>query len=64
MSETVKQLVASMIQKDASSTETAFQNAMAEKISSKLDDMRVAVAQNMFVSIPTPVEDLMSTAEE
>lgn len=63
MSETVKQLVSAMLQKDAIGTETAFQNAMAEKISSKLDDMRVAVAQNMFVSNPTPVEDPMVTVE-
>lgn len=48
MSETVKELVTAMLQKDAMATETAFQSAMAEKISSKLDDMRVQVAQNMF----------------
>lgn len=64
MSETVQQLVTAMLQKDAIGTETAFQNAMAEKISSKLDDMRVQVAQNMFVSNPTVVEDPMFATEE
>jgi hypothetical protein len=63
MSETVKQLVTAMLQKDAVGTESAFQNAMAEKISAKLDDMRVTVAQNMFVSTPTEVADPMITAE-
>jgi hypothetical protein len=64
MSETVQQLVTAMLQKDAIGTESAFQSAMAEKISSKLDDMRVAVAQNMFVSNPTEVEDPMVATEE
>jgi hypothetical protein len=63
MNETVKELVTAMLQKDAIGTENAFQNAMAEKITAKLDDMRVQVAQNMFVSNPTPVEDPMITAE-
>ena len=63
MSETVKELVTAMLQKDAMATETAFQSAMAEKISAKLDDMRVQVAQNMFVSNPATVEDPMISAE-
>jgi len=50
MSETVKQLVTAMLQKDAMGTESAFQTAMAEKISAKLDDMRISVAQSMFKS--------------
>jgi hypothetical protein len=33
---------------DASATQDAFNAAMAEKISAKLDDMRVSVAQRMF----------------
>ena len=63
MSDTVKELVTAMLQKDAMATETAFQSAMAEKISAKLDDMRVQVAQNMFVSNPVNVEDPMISAE-
>jgi len=63
MSETTQQLVTAMLQKDAVALEGAFQAAMAEKISAKLDDMRVTVAQNMFVSVPTEVSDPMITAE-
>lgn len=48
MNENIKELVDAMLAKDASRTETAFQAAMAEKISAKLDDMRSNVAQNMF----------------
>ena len=61
MSETVKQLVTAMLQKDAIGTETAFQSAMAEKISAKLDDMRMNVAQSMF---KTPEGAVDTTVEE
>jgi len=48
MSETVNNLVNAIKSKDAMGIETAFQAAMAEKISAKLDDMRQDVAQRMF----------------
>jgi hypothetical protein len=48
MNETVMNLVDAIAQGDALQTEKAFQAAMAEKLSSKLDDMRAQVAQNMF----------------
>ena len=67
MSETVKQLVTAMLQKDAMGTETAFQSAMAEKISAKLDDMRMNVAQSMFktpeAAVETSVEEPAATVE-
>jgi hypothetical protein len=63
MSETVKQLVTAMLQKDAISTETAFQSAMAEKISAKLDDMRVSVAQSMFKTPEAAVEQPAASVE-
>lgn len=67
MSETVKQLVTAMLQKDAMATETAFQSAMAEKISAKLDDMRVSVAQSMFktpeAAVETAVEEPSASVE-
>lgn len=67
MSETVKQLVTAMLQKDAMGTETAFQSAMAEKISAKLDDMRMNVAQSMFktpeAAVETTVEEPAATVE-
>lgn len=59
MSENVKDLINAMISKDAMATQTAFGAAMAEKISSKLEDMRVNVAQSMF---KTP-EDSTAEAE-
>jgi hypothetical protein len=48
MSETVQNLVQAIQAGDALETENAFVNAMAEKLSTRLDDMRQAVAQNMF----------------
>jgi hypothetical protein len=48
MSEHIKQLVDAMMTKDANGTQAAFQAAMAEKISTKLDDMRSSMAQSMF----------------
>ena len=51
MNESIKDLVNAMLAKDASATESAFQSAMAEKISAKLDDMRSNVAQSMFKTV-------------
>ena len=48
MSETVNNLVNAIKSKDAIGIETAFQAAMAENISARLDDMRQDVAQRMF----------------
>jgi hypothetical protein len=48
MSETVQNLVQAIRAGDALETENAFANAMAEKLSARLDDMRQSVAQNMF----------------
>jgi hypothetical protein len=51
-------LVSAIINKDAVGIETAFNTAMGEKISSRLEDMRTDVAQSMF---NTPEEE---TAEQ
>lgn len=48
MSDSVKDLIAAIAMGDATGTENAFNATMAEKISAKLDDMRVSVAQSMF----------------
>jgi hypothetical protein len=48
MSETVQNLVQAIQAGDALETENAFANAMAEKLSTRLDDMRQTVAQGMF----------------
>ena len=50
MNENVKDLVNAMLAKDADKMQSAFQAAVAEKISTKLDDMRMNVAQSMFKS--------------
>lgn len=43
-------LVTAIINKDATSIESSFNDAMAEKISTRLDDMRTNIAQTMFKS--------------
>ena len=55
MSETVQNLVQAIKAGDAVETENAFANAMAEKLSTRLDDMRQSVAQGMFAQ-PAEVE--------
>ena len=59
MNENIKELVDAMLAKDASRTETAFQAAMAEKISSKLDDMRSSMAQSMFKTVAPAAEPVV-----
>jgi len=41
-------LVSAIINKDATAIESSFNDAMAEKIAIRLDDMRANVAQSMF----------------
>ena len=48
MSESVKNLINAISAGSAIETEEAFNSAMAEKISVKLDAMRQDVAANMF----------------
>jgi len=62
MSETVQNLVQAIRAGDALETEQAFANAMAEKLSARLDDMRQSVAQSMFAQAEEPVAE--PTAEE
>ena len=57
MSETTQQLVQAIMQKDALAIEAAFNLTMAEKVASKLDDMRDQVAQNMFATAEDFVEE-------
>lgn len=66
MSDSVKNLISAIAAGDAVGTENAFNATMAEKISAKLDDMRIAVAQNMFKanSEETPAEEPSSVVEE
>jgi hypothetical protein len=48
MSETIKNLISAIATGNAVDTESAFNSAMAEKISTRLDTMRQEVAQGMF----------------
>jgi hypothetical protein len=64
MNENIKKLVDAMIAKDASGTESAFQAAMAEKISAKLDDMRQEMSQSMFKTPEAVVEEEEELTEE
>lgn len=47
-------LVSAIINKDATGIDAAFNDAMAEKISTRLDDMRTDVAQSMFKQAEEP----------
>lgn len=60
MTESVKNLINAISTGNAVDTENAFNAAMAEKISAKLDDMKVQVAQGMF----TQQADVEETTEE
>lgn len=59
MSENVLNLITAISAGDAVETETAFNAAMAEKISAQLDAMRVDVAKSLF----TKHEEVASEAE-
>lgn len=50
MTQSVKDLINAISEGDASTIDAAFNSAMAEKISARMEDMRVQVAQNMFKS--------------
>ena len=60
MSETVQNLVDAIKSGDAIATETAFSNAMAERLSAKIDTMRMDISQSMFnqpaPAVETPAE--------
>jgi len=63
MSEATRELVVAMANGDASATEDAFQAAMSEKIASRLEDMRIDVAQNMFKTPELDVEEEVESVE-
>jgi len=64
MNETVQNLVNAIAAGDALETQNAFAAAMAEKLSTRLDDMRAEVAQSMFAQ-PAEAEPVTEpTAEE
>ncbi len=62
---TTLELINAISNGDATATENAFNAAMAEKISAKLDDMRVNIAHRMFNAqeeqTDTSIEDQEAT---
>jgi len=54
----VKDLINAISMGNAAETQEVFQAVMAEKISARLDDMRVQVAQSMFKEQAQIEEDL------
>ena len=48
MSDTIKNLISAIATGDAATTQDAFNAAMAEKVSARLDDRRAEIASNMF----------------
>ena len=59
---TTLELIDAISKGNAVETEAAFNAAMAEKISARLDDMKAGVAQSMFN--PQAVEDQEDQQEE
>lgn len=61
MTEGVRELISAIASGDSIAIEQAFNTEIAERISNRLDDMRVEVAQNMFKE---SVEEVELTEEE
>lgn len=59
MTQGVKDLISAIVEGDASTIDAAFNAEMATRVSNKLEDLRVSVAQNMFAT-----EQVEETAEE
>lgn len=63
MTETVKNLIKAISSGDAIESETAFQAAIADKISTRLDAMKIDVANGMFAQQDS-VEDEQEVVEQ
>jgi hypothetical protein len=64
MNETVQNLINAIKSGDALATEQSFSDAMAEKLSTKIEQLRGDIAKNMFVQ-PEPVaEEIAYISEE
>lgn len=67
MTQGVKDLIGAIVEGDAASIDAAFNAEMATRVSSKLEDMRVSVAQTMFATEQVseePAEEIQESAEE
>lgn len=61
---TTRDLINAIAAGDAIEIENAFNTTMAEKISGRIDDMRIDVAQNLFSEKSTEVIEEPVTTEE
>lgn len=52
-----RELVDALVSGDSLAIETAFNGAMSDKVSSALDDYRIQVAHNMFITVPEEVTE-------
>jgi len=57
MTQGVQDLIQAIDSGDSSAIDAAFQAEMANRISTRLEDMRVSVAQNMFATEQSVEED-------
>ena len=64
MNETVQNLVNAIQTGNASETENTFAATMAEKLGSRLDDLRQEIAQSMFTQQPVVEEEYALSEEE
>ena len=64
MNENTLNLIKAIAEGDALETEKTFQAAMAEKISAKLEDMRVNIAKSMFNPVTEEQQDEQEDIEE
>jgi hypothetical protein len=64
MNETVHNLVNAIQTGNAAETENTFAAAMADKLTSRLDDLRQTIAQSMFTQPEAVVEEEYELSEE
>ncbi len=63
LKESIKDLINAIAEGDSIAIEDSFSTVMASKISDRLDDMRVSVAQNMFGSVVEESVELDEASE-
>jgi hypothetical protein len=63
MTQGVKDLINAIAEGDSVAIEAAFNQEMATRISDRLDDMRIDVAQNMFRTESVQTEVVEETVE-
>lgn len=64
MTQGVQNLISAIDSGDATAIDAAFNAEMATRISSRLEDMRVSVAQNMFATEQSTDTEVQETSDE